>query len=86
MAKTKEITEPATDEIRPDEVADTKFEVPDALKRKWASIKDAMLELKVSRDTIDRWRQEKKLVWRYYYGNHVLISRASMNALLEPFQ
>jgi hypothetical protein len=85
MAKPKAITEPSAEEIRPDEVTD-QFEVPDQLRRKWASVSDAMAELKVSRDTIDRWRKEKKLAWRYYYGNRVLISRASMNALLEPFQ
>lgn len=86
MAKTKAVAESPADEIRPDEATDTKFEVPALLSKKWASISDAMAELKVSRDTIDRWRKEKKLAWRYYYGNHVLISRASMNALLEPFQ
>jgi len=85
MTKTKAITEPLEDEIAADEATDSTFEVPDKLREKWASIADAMSELKVSRDTIDRWRKEKKLAWRYYYGNRVLIARASMKALLAPF-
>lgn len=65
--------------------APVKFEVPEALRRRWASTDDAMQELKVSRDTIERWRADGKLTWRDYYGGHILISKDSIKAMLAPF-
>lgn len=62
-----------------------RFEVPDTLKEKWVSVKEAMQLLDISRDTVTRWRREGKLVAREYYGDHILISRDSINALMAPF-
>jgi hypothetical protein len=62
-----------------------RFEVPDDLKKKWASTNDAMQELKVSRATIEKWRKDGRLKWKLYYGNNVLICRESMKAMLKPF-
>lgn len=66
-------------------MAAKRWEVPEALKKKWASIDDAADELKVSRDTIEKWRKDGRLQSRDYHGGHVLISRDSMKAMLAPY-
>lgn len=59
--------------------------VPDALKEQWASIRETMAELAVSRSTVLRLIEADKLTTTKYLGDRVLVSRASIKEFLATF-
>jgi hypothetical protein len=59
--------------------------VPEALKEKWASIREATIELAVSRKTIHSLINAKQLKTKKYLGDRTMICRASIKALLRQF-
>jgi ribosomal protein L19E len=59
--------------------------VPEALKEKWASIREATIELAVSRKTIHALINADTLKTKKYLGDRTLISRESIRELLEQY-
>lgn len=59
--------------------------VPDALKDKWASRREAAKALELSVATVDRLVKAERLKTRLYEGGRVFVSRESIQAFLAPF-
>ena len=56
---------------------------PEALREKWASIREAGDMPAVSRSTVHELIAEKQLETPKYFGNRTLISRESIKAILD---
>ena len=63
----------------------SKWQVPEALRKWWASKDEAATELSVSIDTIEKWIKDGRLSSRPYHGGRVLILRESIAAMVAPF-
>lgn len=59
--------------------------VPESLKGKWASIREATEELAVSRKTIHDLINAGTLETQKYFGNRTFVSRASIKAALKQY-
>lgn len=63
----------------------TRDRIPEALKEKWATIRETCDELAVSRKTVHELIGNEQLATRKYLGNRTLVSRASIKSLLKQF-